>query len=144
LHLKKTIAKEIHMKQIISVIHGDGIGLEIMQCTLRALDALDCGLEYEFVEAGLGALEHHGELLPEKTLESIRRNKVALKGPLTTPVGKGFRSINVSLRTIFDLYANVRPVLSIPGTKSRYEDVDIITLQQTLTSVTTEAAPSPR
>jgi isocitrate dehydrogenase (NAD+) len=118
------------MKRIISVIHGDGIGPEIMQCTLRALDALHCGFEYEIVEAGLVALERCGELLPEKTLESIRRNRVALKGPLTTPVGKGFRSINVSLRTIFDLYANVRPVLSIPGTKSRYADVDIITVRE--------------
>jgi len=118
------------MKHVISVIHGDGIGPEIMQCTLRALDALNCGLEYEFVEAGLTALERQGELLPEKTLDSIRRNKVALKGPLTTPVGKGFSSINVSLRTTFDLYANVRPVLSIPGTKSRYEGVDIITVRE--------------
>jgi isocitrate dehydrogenase (NAD+) len=118
------------MKHVISVIRGDGIGPEIMQCTLRALDALNCGLEYQFVEAGLTALELQGELLPEKTLDSIRRNKVALKGPLTTPVGKGFSSINVSLRTTFDLYANVRPVLSIPGTKSRYEGVDIITVRE--------------
>lgn len=118
------------MKHVISVIPGDGIGPEIMQCTLAALDALNCGLEYEFAEAGLTALEHQGELLPEKTLDSIRRNKVALKGPLTTPVGKGFNSINVSLRTTFDLYANVRPVLSIPGTKSHYEGVDIITVRE--------------
>jgi isocitrate dehydrogenase (NAD+) len=118
------------MKHVISVIRGDGIGPEIMQCTLRALDALNCGLEYQFVEAGLTALERQGELLPAKTLDSIRRNKVALKGPLTTPVGKGFSSINVSLRTTFDLYANVRPVLSIPGTKSRYEGVDIITVRE--------------
>jgi isocitrate dehydrogenase (NAD+) len=118
------------MKHVISVIRGDGIGPEIMHCTLRALDALNCGLEYQFVEAGLTALERQGELLPEKTLDSIRRNKLALKGPLTTPVGKGFSSINVSLRTTFDLYANVRPVLSIPGTKSRYEGVDIITVRE--------------
>lgn len=118
------------MKHLISVIHGDGIGPEIMHCTLRALDALQCGLEYETVEAGLAALEHQGELLPEKTLDSIRRNKVVLKAPLTTPVGKGFRSINVSLRTLFDLYANVRPVLSIAGTKSRYQGVDIITVRE--------------
>jgi len=118
------------MQQVISVIHGDGIGPEIMQCTLRALDALQCGLEYQIVEAGLAALEHQGELLPEKTLDSIRRNKVVLKAPLTTPVGKGFRSINVSLRTLFDLYANVRPVLSIAGTKSHYQGVDIITVRE--------------
>lgn len=118
------------MKQTISVIHGDGIGPEIMEASLRVLDALDCGLEYEFVEAGLLALEKHGDLLPEQTLESIRRNRVALKGPLTTPVGMGFRSINVTLRETFDLYANVRPVVSIPGTRAHYEDVDIITVRE--------------
>jgi isocitrate dehydrogenase (NAD+) len=114
----------------ISVISGDGIGPEIMSATLRVLEALDCGLQFEFVEAGLIALEHHGDLLPGATMESIRRNGVALKGPLTTPVGKGFRSINVTLRERFDLYANVRPVVSIPGTRARYDKVDIITVRE--------------
>jgi len=118
------------MSKTISVINGDGIGPEIMKAILRVLDALDCGLQYEFVEAGLGALETHGDLLPEPTLESIRRNSVALKGPLTTPIGMGFRSINVTLREIFDLYANVRPVVSMPGTRARFEDVDIITVRE--------------
>jgi isocitrate dehydrogenase (NAD+) len=118
------------MSKTISVIQGDGIGPEIMDASLRVLDALECGLEYDFVEAGLPALEQHGDLLPEPTLASIRSNGVALKGPLTTPVGKGFRSINVSLREIFDLYANVRPVVSMPGTRARYEDVDIITVRE--------------
>ena len=118
------------MSQTISVIRGDGIGPEIMQASIRVLDALDCGLEYEYVEAGLEALEKHGNLLPEPTLESIRRNRVALKGPLTTPVGKGFRSINVTLREIFDLYANVRPVVSMHGTRARYDDIDIITVRE--------------
>lgn len=86
------------MGKTISVIDGDGIGPEILSASLRVLDALDCGLRYEPVEAGLPALEKHGDLLPEATLASIRRNGVALKGPLTTPVGKGFRSINVALR----------------------------------------------
>lgn len=112
------------------MISGDGIGPEIMAATLHVLEALDCGLQFEFVEAGLGALEKHGDLLPAATLESIRRNGVALKGPLTTPVGKGFRSINVTLRERFDLYANVRPVVSIPGTRARYENVDIITVRE--------------
>lgn len=112
------------------MISGDGIGPEIMAATLHVLEALDCGLQFEFVEAGLGALEIHGDLLPAATLESIRRNGVALKGPLTTPVGKGFRSINVTLRERFDLYANVRPVVSIPGTRARYENVDIITVRE--------------
>jgi len=114
----------------ISVISGDGIGPEIMSATLRVLDALACGLSFEFAEAGLTALERHGDLLPASTLESIRRNGVALKGPLTTPVGKGFRSINVTLRERFNLYANVRPVLSIPGTRASYRDVDIITVRE--------------
>lgn len=118
------------MSQTITVIAGDGIGPEITAATLRALQALDCGLEYEFVDAGLVALEQCGELLPEKTLDSIRRNGIALKGPLTTPVGKGFKSVNVSLRSTFELYANVRPVISMPGTRARYEDVDIITVRE--------------
>lgn len=118
------------MSRTISVISGDGIGPEIMDASLRVLDALDCGLSWEFVAAGLGALDAEGTLLPEATLESIRRNGVALKGPLTTPIGQGFRSINVTLREVFDLYANVRPVVSMPGTRARYEDVDIITVRE--------------
>lgn len=114
----------------ITVIKGDGIGPEIVNASLRALDALDAGLEYEFAEAGLVALENQGELIPEETLESIRRNSIVLKGPLTTPVGKGFRSINVTLRKIFDLYANVRPVLTMPGTRARFDNVDIITVRE--------------
>lgn len=118
------------MSTLISVIKGDGIGPEIMEASLRALDALDAGLEYEFVEAGLVSMDKGNELIPEETLASIRRNGIVFKGPLTTPVGKGFRSINVTLRKIFDLYANVRPVISIPGTRARFDDVDIITVRE--------------
>jgi isocitrate dehydrogenase (NAD+) len=118
------------MSTTISVIRGDGIGPEIMEATLRVLDALGAGLEYEFVDAGMAALDKHGELLPAATLESIARNKVALKSPLTTPVGEGFTSINVELRKRFDLYANVRPAISFPGTKARYENIDIITVRE--------------
>ena len=118
------------MTQVVTVIAGDGIGPEIMRATLRVFEALDCGLEFEFAEAGLVALEQTGDLLPQATLDAIRRNRTALKGPLTTPIGTGFNSVNVTLRTTFDLYANVRPVLSIPGTRSRYEDVDIITVRE--------------
>ncbi len=118
------------MSRTISVISGDGIGPEIMGASTRVLDALGCGFDYDYVEAGLNALDQHGNLLPEATLESIRRNRVALKGPLTTPVGMGFRSINVTLRELFDLYANVRPVESMPGTKSKFENVDIITVRE--------------
>ena len=118
------------MSQTISVIPGDGIGPEIMQATLRVLDALQCGLKYEFVEAGLVALEKGEDLIPQPTLDSMRRNRVLLKGPLTTPVGDGFRSINVTMRKEFDLYANVRPVISMPGTRSHYENIDIITVRE--------------
>lgn len=118
------------MSEKISIISGDGIGPEIMSASIRVLDALDCGFDYDYVEAGLNALDQHGDLLPEATLESIRRNRVALKGPLTTPVGMGFRSINVTLRELFDLYANVRPVVSMSGTRSRFDNVDIITVRE--------------
>ena len=114
----------------ITVIRGDGIGPEIVDASLRALEALDAGLEFEFAEAGLAALDAGQELIPEETLDLIRKNGTLLKGPLTTPVGGGFRSINVTLRKIFDLYANVRPVLSIPGTRARFDDVDIITVRE--------------
>ncbi len=118
------------MSTTITVIPGDGIGPEIMTATLRCLDALDCGFEYEFRQAGLVALDESGELVPQDTLASIRRNRIVLKGPLTTPVGQGFTSINVGLRKEFDLYANVRPVVSMPGTRSRFEDIDIITVRE--------------
>jgi len=118
------------MSKTIAVIPGDGIGPEIMSATLRVLDALDCGLTYDFVDAGMVALEKHGELLPQSTLDVIGKHKVALKGPLTTPIGDGFTSINVTLRRHFDLYANVRPAISFPGTKSRYENIDIITVRE--------------
>ncbi len=118
------------MSKTIAVIPGDGIGPEIMTATLRVLDALDCGLAYEPVDAGMVALERHGELLPAATLDVIARHKVALKGPLTTPIGGGFTSVNVTLRRHFDLYANVRPAISFPGTRSRYENIDIITVRE--------------
>ena len=108
------------MTQTITVIRGDGIGPEIMEAALHVLDAMDVGLAYEFADAGLVALEKTGELLPAATMESIRRNRIALKSPLTTPVGGGFSSINVELRKRFDLYANVRPAKSHPNTKSRF------------------------
>ncbi len=118
------------MNKTITVIPGDGIGPEIMTATLRVLDALDTGLQYEFVDAGLCALDKTGKLIPEETLSSMRRNRIILKGPLTTPVGKGFRSINVTLRKEFDLYANVRPVISMAGTRSHFQDIDIITVRE--------------
>ncbi len=119
------------MTQTITVIRGDGIGPEIMDATLHVLGGMDVGLDYEFADAGLVALEKHGELLPSATMDSIRRNRIALKSPLTTPVGEGFSSINVELRKRFDLYANVRPAKSFPNTKSRFATgVDLITVRE--------------
>lgn len=118
------------MTQTIAVIRGDGIGPEIMDATLEVLDTFKLGLQYDFVEAGLAAYEKQGELLPAATLEAIHRHRVALKSPLTTPVGEGFSSINVELRKRFDLYANVRPAISFPNTKSRYENIDLITVRE--------------
>ena len=118
------------MKRTITIIRGDGIGPEITDASLRVLQALDCGLEFEFALAGLGALEREGTLLPAATLESIARTRVALKGPLTTPVGEGFSSLNVELRRRFDLYANVRPALSFPNTRSRFDGIDLLTVRE--------------
>lgn len=118
------------MSQTIAVIRGDGIGPEIVDSVVRVLDALDVGFVYEFVEAGVSAQQTVGELLPQATLDSIARHKVALKGPLTTPIGGGFSSLNVELRKHFDLYANVRPAITFPGTKARYENIDIITVRE--------------
>jgi isocitrate dehydrogenase (NAD+) len=118
------------MSQTIAVIKGDGIGPEIMDATLQVLNALKVGLKYDFVDAGLSAYEKTGELLPEATLAAIIKHKVALKSPLTTPVGEGFSSINVALRRKFDLYANVRPAISFPNTKSRYSNIDLITVRE--------------
>ena len=117
-------------KQTITVIKGDGIGPSIIDSALEILKAAGCDFDYEFVDAGLAALEKTGELLPQETVDTIAKNKITLKGPLTTPVGEGFTSINVTLRKQFGLYANVRPVKSFVGTKARYDDIDIITIRE--------------
>ncbi len=117
-------------KRTIAVIPGDGIGPEITRVTIGALERLDCGLQFDYAEAGVASLEKSGELLPESTLAVIEKHKVLLKGPLTTPVGGGFRSLNVTLRKHFDMYANVRPALTFPGTRARYDDIDIITVRE--------------
>jgi isocitrate dehydrogenase (NAD+) len=116
-------------KKTITVIPGDGIGPEVTAATLEILDAAGADLAYEEQLAGVTALEKLNDPLPEATLESVRRTRVALKGPLTTPSGTGFRSINVALRKEFDLYANVRPARTIvPG--GRYEDIDLVLIRE--------------
>lgn len=117
-------------KQRITVIKGDGIGPDIIDSAIQVLQKVGCDFEYDYADAGLMALENHGELLPQETLDLIAKNKITLKGPLTTPIGEGFTSINVSLRKKFQLYANLRPVISFKGTKARYEDIDIVTVRE--------------
>lgn len=118
------------MSKTICVIRGDGIGPEITDACLRVLDAMQLGLTYDFALAGVSAYEATGELLPKETLDKIAQHRVALKGPLSTPIGGGFASINVELRRRFDLYANVRPAKSVPNTKSKYQGIDLITVRE--------------
>jgi isocitrate dehydrogenase (NAD+) len=125
-----SLKDKLMAKQTITVIKGDGIGPSIIDSALEILKAAGCDFDYEFVDAGLAALEKTGELLPQETVDTIAKNKITLKGPLTTPVGEGFTSINVTLRKQFGLYANVRPVKSFVGTKARYDDIDIITIRE--------------
>jgi isocitrate dehydrogenase (NAD+) len=114
--------------QDVTLIPGDGIGPEITEQTLLVLEAADAGLRWDVQQAGMTAATASGNPLPEATLDSIRRHKVALKGPLTTPVGGGFRSVNVELRKAFDLFANLRPALTIlPG---RYDGIDIVLVRE--------------
>ena len=116
--------------QNIVILPGDGIGPEAMKQVLRILK--DVGAPFSYIEkdAGLTALEKHGSLLPEDTLRAIEECGIALKGPITTPVGGGFKSINVTLRQKFDLYANVRPVQNLPGVHTRYEAVDLTIIRE--------------
>ena len=112
----------------ITWLPGDGIGPEIAQATLRVLEAAGVSLRLDEQKAGLSAVEAHGEPLPRSVIDSIRRTGVALKGPLTTPSGVGFRSINVALRQEFDLYANVRPVRTL--FPARYQDIDLVLVRE--------------
>src|SRR5215813_6097534 len=113
-----------------SLIRGDGIGPEIADATVRALEAAGARLSWEEVPAGLAAVESDRDPLPTRTTDSIAKNRLALKGPLGTPVGTGFRSVNVALRQQYDLYANVRPVTTLPGVPSRYENVDLVVVRE--------------
>ena len=114
----------------VTLIPGDGIGPELAAATKRVLDASGVDFDWEVVEAGEAVLAREGTPLPQSVLDSILRNKVAIKGPITTPVGVGFRSVNVALRQTLGLYANVRPVRSIPGLVTRYENVDLVIVRE--------------
>jgi isocitrate dehydrogenase (NAD+) len=117
------------MAVTVTLIPGDGIGPSISTATVRVLEATGADIQWDVQVAGMAAVAKYGDPIPDSTLDSIKRNRVALKGPLETPVGEGFRSINVALRKTFDLYANVRPAYSIvPG--GRYRDLDIVLIRE--------------
>jgi isocitrate dehydrogenase (NAD+) len=118
------------MAHTITLIPGDGIGPEVAQATRRVLEASGVAIEWDVQEAGAAVAETRGTTLPEEVLTSIRRNKVALKGPIGTPIGKGFKSVNVTLRQALDLYANVRPIRSLPGLEPRFEGTDIVIVRE--------------
>jgi isocitrate dehydrogenase (NAD+) len=118
------------MPHRVTLIPGDGIGPELAEATRRVLDASGVAFDWEVQDAGQAVMAEYGTPLPEHVLESIRRNKVALKGPITTPVGSGFRSVNVALRQVLGLYANLRPARSIKGLNTRYEDVDLVIVRE--------------
>src|SRR6476660_5129805 len=114
----------------VTLIPGDGTGPEITEATRRVLEATGVEFDWHVRDAGLAVLEKYGTVLPEEVIQSIRETKVGLKGPITTPVGKGFRSANVALRKSLDLYANLRPAHSYPGLRSRYENIDLIIVRE--------------
>lgn len=114
----------------VSLIAGDGIGPEITAATLRVIEAAGGEIEWEPVPAGMAAIESDRDPLPQRTIDSINANQLALKGPLATPIGGGFRSVNVTLRQHFDLYANVRPAKTLAGVPTRFENVDIVMVRE--------------
>jgi isocitrate dehydrogenase (NAD+) len=116
----------------VSLIPGDGIGPEVSEATRRVLEATGVGFEWDYCDAGIDALEKHGDVLPEATLDSVRKNGIGIKGPITTPIGSGFRSVNVGLRQALELYANLRPGRTIPGVQAAFTDVDLVIVRENL------------
>jgi isocitrate dehydrogenase (NAD+) len=118
------------MKHRITLIPGDGIGPEVTKPTLEIIKAAGVKIEWETYLAGAEALKKHGTTIPKQLMDSFERNRVALKGPVTTPVGEGFTSVNVALRQTFNLYANLRPIKNLPGVKARYQGIDLIVVRE--------------
>jgi isocitrate dehydrogenase (NAD+) len=118
------------MSHVITLIPGDGIGPEVTESVVRIFLAAGVDIDWEQHDAGVIAFERTGETLPAALLDSIKRNKVALKGPVTTPIGQGFTSVNVGLRKALDLYANLRPVRNLPGVESRYTGIDLVIVRE--------------
>ena len=117
-------------KHTVTLIPGDGIGPEVTDATVRVIESAGVDIAWETHEAGIAAVQKFGDSVPDALLESIKKNKVALKGPITTLVGKGFRSANVTLRQKLDLYTNLRPVKSIGGVQTRYDKVDLVIVRE--------------
>jgi isocitrate dehydrogenase (NAD+) len=122
--------KGIQMKHRITLIPGDGTGPEITEATVRVVEATGAQIEWDIVNAGAEVYEKDGTVLPEAVLNSLKKNRVGIKGPITTPVGTGFRSVNVAIRKIFNLYACVRPCKSYAGVKSRYSNIDLVVIRE--------------
>jgi isocitrate dehydrogenase (NAD+) len=118
------------MSHTITLIPGDGIGPEVAEPTLKVIKAAGVDIDWETHLAGAEALKKHGTTIPKGLMDSFNKNKVALKGPVTTPVGEGFASVNVELRKTFDLYANLRPIKNLPGVKARYQNVNLIVVRE--------------
>jgi len=118
------------MAHTVTLIPGDGIGPEVVFAAKRVIDATGVAIDWEIVEAGGDVMYKYGTPLPEETIESIQRNRVALKGPITTPIGSGFRSVNVQLRQRLHLFANYRPAKSIPGVETPFQNVDLIVVRE--------------
>jgi isocitrate dehydrogenase (NAD+) len=114
----------------VTLIPGDGTGPELIEATCRVLEATGVSFDWDVQEAGADVMDKYGTPLPEAVLDSIRENKVGLKGPITTPVGTGFRSVNVAIRLALDLYANLRPARTMPGVRSRYDDIDVVVVRE--------------
>lgn len=117
-------------KRRVTLIPGDGIGPEVSLATQRCIEATGVGIEWEVALAGAEIMEKKGTPLPDEVLESVRKNKIAIKGPVTTPIGSGFRSVNVALRKELDLYSCLRPCKLYPGIRSRYESIDLIIVRE--------------
>ncbi|HEY5277512.1 MAG TPA: isocitrate/isopropylmalate family dehydrogenase, partial [Coriobacteriia bacterium] len=117
-------------KHTVTLIPGDGIGPELTGAMQRVVEATGVDIEWDIVEAGAGVVDKYGTPLPEHVLESIRRNKVAIKGPITTPIGTGFRSVNVAIRKELDLYACLRPAFSIKGSGAHYDNIDLVIVRE--------------
>ena len=128
--LKLSYRTEREIMTVVTLIKGDGIGPEISESVVKIMQAAGADIEWDIQTAGADVVETEGVPLPQRVIDSIKKNKVALKAPITTPIGKGFRSVNVQLRKELDLYANIRPCKNIPTINTRFDDVDIVVVRE--------------